>query len=154
MQFKTIFVSMLSLMFIVGMGVYFLLSPSYQKSTKAKVLYYMDDYELSYQLSKEAYEMEPYNKMAYSVMKQSLLSLNWIHFIKEANDYYNKIEMIVRQDNINNRDKFRIKMMTDIVIDRFDKLTYTRMTDKDLVIKAKSLHKDFIEINKSIKEQI
>jgi hypothetical protein len=154
MQFKAIFISLLSLMLILGMFVYFLISPSYQKSTKARVLYYMDDYETSYKLSKEAYEMEPYNKMAYSVMKQSLLALDFISFINEANTYYEKIEMIVRQSQINNQDKFRIKMMTQIVIDRFDKLSYTRMTDKKLVQKAKALHNDFLEINKSIIEQI
>jgi hypothetical protein len=136
------------------MFIYFILSPSYQKSTQARVLYYMDDYEMSFRLSKEAYEMEPYNKMAYSVMKQSMLALDLIKFIHEANRYYEKIEMIVRQANISHQDKFRIKMMTDIVIDKFDKLSYTRMTDDNLINQAKVLHKDFIEINKSIKEQI
>ena len=75
---------LLTLGFLLLMGSYFFFHPSYQKSLEAKLHYTMGDYQKAYTLSSEAYALEPYNRMANSIMVQSKYALRYVNYNIEA----------------------------------------------------------------------
>ena len=135
--------ALLTLALLLGMGAYFAFNPSYQLSLEAKFHYSMSDYEKAYDLSSEAYEMEPYNRMARSVMVQSQYALRYVHYNQEADEYFEKIRVYADQDKISKADQVRIKMMCDIMIDKHNKMQPTILIDKDLVKEARENYKKF-----------
>jgi tetratricopeptide (TPR) repeat protein len=155
MQFKNIFTIISAILVIGVMIFYFALSSSYQKSASAKVYYYLSEYDNAYRVAKEAYELDIYNRMAFSIMTQSELALRYLSFIDEANKYYTDINsMINSQSFIDKGDKYKIKMMTDIIIDKFQRLKPTRITDDELVKEAEKIYKEFTLINEKINEKL
>jgi len=150
-RYKTWILITLSLLLL--MGVYFAFNPSYQLSLEAKFHYSMSDYEKAYTLSSEAYEMEPYNRMARSVMVQSQYALRYVHYNEEAVKYLEVIRSYAEQEKISLSEQMRIKMMCDIMIDKHEKMQPTILIDKELVQQAqenyekfKKLHANLIEV--------
>jgi hypothetical protein len=159
MQFKTFVTVISAILFIVVMLFYFMLSPSYQKSASAKFYYYIattiDDYDKAYRLSKEAYEDNEYNRMAFSIMTQSENALKYLSFIQEANRYYDDINhLITTKDFIDKADKYKIKMITDVVMNKYKELVPTRLTEESLIKEATKIFSEFEAINEKINEKL
>ena len=142
--------AILTLVFLLLMGSYFAFNPSYQLSVEAKFYYSMSDYEKAYDLSSEAYEMEPYNRMARSVMVQSKYALRYVHYNQEAEEYLEKIRSYASQEKISLAEQMRIKMMCDIMIDKHDKMQPTILIDKDLVKESRENYKKFKKLKESL----
>ncbi|PHR56340.1 MAG: hypothetical protein COA44_08260 [Arcobacter sp.] len=142
--------ALLTLFFLLFMGSYFAFNPSYQLSLESKYYYAMGSYEKAYDLSSEAYEMEPYNRMARSVMVQSKYALRYVNYNKESEEYLEKIRSYASQDKISLREQMRIKMMCDIMIDKHNKMQPTILIDKDLVKEARENYKKFKKLHENL----
>ena len=124
-------------------GFYFLFTPTYQKSIEARIFYLLGEYKDAYNLSKEAYDLENYNKMAFTVMTQSKIAMKYKKYIDDSSDYFQKIELISAKDRFSKEDKARVKMMCEIMIDEYKKLIPTKLTSKNLIDDAKKSYEKF-----------
>jgi len=136
---------------IIAIAIYFFgFTDSYKTSLKAKVKYIEGDYKEANKLAKEAFDKDPYNRMAIGVLAQSKISVEFIDYIEYAKKYLKKIEALTKKNNFSNRDKIKIKVICDVMIGRYKKLNATVMTDKDLKKEASRYYKRF----KSIYEEL
>jgi len=139
--------SLVTLIMLMVMGSYFAFNPSYQLSLEATYHYTMGDYEIAYDLSSEAYEKEPYNRMARSIMVQSKYALRYVNYNLEANEYLSKISVYASHKKISKPEQMRIKMMCEIMIDKHNKMQPTILIDEDLVEESRNNYKKFKKIH-------
>ena len=142
MKSKFLFPS-LAVVFLVIMGLFFLINPSYEKSIQAKYYYNTRNYKEAYKLANEAFSADVYNRMAATIMAQSKTSMKYQKYIQQAKKYMQKINVIASQDSISDADKARMKLMSEIMTDSYVKLAPSVITDKDLVAEAAKYHDDF-----------
>lgn len=142
--------AIVTLLMLVLMAAYFSFNPSYEKSIEARIYYSMGNYDKAYILSKEAYELEPYNRMANSVMVQSQYALRYVNYNAEAQKYLSIIRELASQDKISIEDQMRIKMMCDIMIETHDKMQPTILIDKDLVIESQKYYDQFVKLHEKL----
>ena len=139
------------LFIILGGSVYFFSSnSSYQNSIQARVYYFLGNYDSAYELAAKAYKQDSYNKMANTVMTQSKIAKEYEDYIKQGNDYFNKIDKISSKKDYNEADKVRVKMMCEIMIDSYKDLVPSTMTEKSLLKKSKKMQKKFIQLHEEL----
>jgi len=129
---------------------FFGFTDSYKTSIKAKVKYISGDYKEARELAKDAFDQDPYNRMAISVLAQSKISAEFVDYIKDGEKYLDKIKVLTKKDDFSNADKTKIKMMCEVMLGRYDKLSSTVMTDSDLKKVSKEKYQQF----KSIHEEL
>jgi tetratricopeptide (TPR) repeat protein len=128
---------------LIAMGIYFLINPSYEKSLKAKYYYEVGDYKEALVLAKEAFSIDIYNRMAATVMAQSITSLKYVAYIDDAKKYMGDINKIATHDVISDADKAKIRTICHIMLSSYIKLAPSVVTDKDLVDEAAKYHENF-----------
>lgn len=133
----------LSFIFLVIMGTYFLINPSYQKSIEAKYYYEMGEYKEAYTLAKEAFSQNHYNRMASTTMVQSKIALHYVNYINQAKEYFKEIQKIAQEESISDANRAKIKMMSEIVVGSYTKLAPSVVIDSILIQEAKKYHDDF-----------
>lgn len=121
---------------VLFMALYFFFNPSYQKSLQAKYYYEMGEYDEAYTNAKEAFGLDVYNRMAATVMAQSKTSLKYVNYIDDAKKYMQQINKIVDQEDIENADKAKIRLICEIMKSSYVKLAPSVVTDKELVEEA------------------
>ena len=126
-------IPLIALFLLLFMGIYFLVNPSYEKSIKAKYYFETGEYQQAYVLSKESFAEDQYNRMAATVMAQSLTSLKYVKYIDMAKSYMLEIDKIVQHEYISDADKAKIRVICDIMIQSYIKLAPSVITDKKLV---------------------
>ena len=131
------------LVFILVMVGYFISNPSYEKSLQAKYYYETAQYKEAYNLAKEAFGMDVYNRMASTIMAQSTTSLKYVNFINEAKNYKEAINKIALHDSISDADRAKIKMICKIMIAEYKKLAPSVVTDKELQIQSAKYNNEF-----------
>ena len=136
----------LAAILLLIMGIYFLANPSYEKSLTAKYYYEIGEYKEAYELAKEAFSMDKYNRMASTIMAQSQTSLKYVDYIKMGEKYMKDIDEIAMHENISSPDKAKIRLICGIMISSYVKLAPSVVTDKELVDKAKGYYKSFGEL--------
>lgn len=151
MLHKIIFYSFFVGFFLTGVF-FFGFAPSYQKSLEARVDYFMGNYKKAYELSSQAYELDKYNRMAFTVMTQSKISMDYKNYITLGIEYLEKIEKISSMEKINPSDMARIKMMCEVMMDSFEKLSPTKMTDKILLDETKVVYEKFKKLYEKLFE--
>jgi tetratricopeptide (TPR) repeat protein len=140
--YKIILKSVVAL--VVLLAIYFFgFTDSYKTSLKAKLKYLEGDYKEANELAKKAFDDDPYNRMAIGVLAQSKISVEFVDYIEDAKIYLKKIDLLTKKEDFSNRDKIKIKMMTEVMLGRYKKLNATVMTDKDLRDEAKKYYKKF-----------
>jgi len=132
-----------ALVIILLMIVYFIVNPSYQQSLKAKYYFETGDYKQALILSKEAFSLDVYNRMASTITAQSITSLKYVKYIDEAKAYMKTINEIATHEYISDADKARIKMMCEIMTGSYIKLAPSVITDKQLVKDSEMYYKKF-----------
>lgn len=142
MNIKILFPS-LAVLFVLVMGGYVLLNPSYEKSIKAKYYYEMGDYKEALSLAKEAFSLDVYNRMASTIMAQSITSMKYTAYIDDAKKYMKNINEIAAHDSISDADKAKIRLICEIMISSYIKLAPSVVTDTDLVKEASNYHLGF-----------
>jgi tetratricopeptide (TPR) repeat protein len=126
-----------------ALGFFAWTNPSYQKAFEARWYYMTGNYDLAYDLAKEAYQADPYNRMAFTVMTQTEVAKKYLDYIEEGIDYLRRIETIAEKKPISASDRARIKLMCEVMIDRYGTLAATPLTDKELTRRAKEIHDKF-----------
>lgn len=132
-----------ALFFIIAMFLYFILNSSYHKSIQAKYYYVMGDYHNAYKYADEAYKQESYNLMAYTIKQQSSISIDILKYTNQAEKYFQKIDELSSQSFLSITDKRRMLVYARIVVEGYDELVWTALTDKDLIKKAGKLRDEF-----------
>lgn len=142
MKSRVLIPSVAFLMILV-MGGYFLMNPSYERSLKAKYYYEVGDYKEALILAKEAFSMDVYNRMASTIMAQSITSLKYVSYIEDAKKYMYDINKIATHDVISEADKAKIRTICNIMISAYVKLAPSVVTDRELVDDAARYYDDF-----------
>ena len=142
MRSRILIPSVASLMLVI-MGGYFLINPSYEKSLKAKYYYEIGDYKEALTLAKEAFSIDIYNRMASTIVAQSITSLKYVSYIEDAKKYMYNINKIATHDVISDADKAKIRTICNIMMSAYIKLAPSVVTDTDLVSDARIYHDHF-----------
>ena len=136
-------IPIVALSIILFMGLYFIVNPSYQKSIQAKYYFETGEYKEALVLAKEAFSEDVYNRMASTVVAQSITALKYVSYINQGEKYMLDINKIATHDVISDADKARIRMICEIMIDSYVKLAPSVITDDDLVKTAADYHAKF-----------
>ncbi len=137
----------------LSLGAYFLLNPSYEKSLESKYYYMVGEYDTAETLAKEAFSLNPYNRMAATVMTQSQTALIFVRYIDQSKKYIHEISKMAESKSIDDAEKAKIKLMSEIMIDSYKKVISTVFIDKKLVEEAAHYHKEFVELNEKVSTQ-
>ncbi len=144
-MFKKLFGAILIFVIIVAIF-FFGFSDSYRLSMEARVKYFLGDYKEAKILAKEAFELDPYNKMAFSILAQSKISAKFLDYIEDGKRYLKKIEELSQKGNYSHSDALKIKFYCEIMIERYKRLSPTVMTDKSLYEGATKSYLEFKKI--------
>jgi hypothetical protein len=142
MNNKTI-LALVALSLISVMGIYVLVHPSYQKSIQAKYFYETGEYKEAFSLAKEAFSIDVYNRMASTVMAQSVTALKYVSYIEMGQKYMANINVIATHENISDADKAKIRVICEIMVSEYVKLAPSVITDDALVREAAEYHQKF-----------
>ncbi len=136
------------IIFILGVVIYiFGFTDSYKLSLEAKVKYMAGDYKKARELAREAFELDPYNKMAFSIVAQSKIASKMQDYILNSKKYIKRVEEISLKNNFTDSDKIRIKYYCEIMIAKYKKLNPTVMTDKELYNTCTKQYEKFKKIH-------
>jgi len=149
MRSKLLFIA-LAILILALMALFALTNPSYEKAFKAKYYYYSKEYEEALNLAKEAFELDPYNRVALTIIKQTEIAQKFVDYIKEGEAYLEQIETIARKLPIKKSDKIRIKMMCEIMIDKYSFLPSSKLIESDLINRAKEVYEKFNTLYTSV----
>ena len=116
---------------------YFYFNPSYRLSIEARYYYEVGNYEKAYNLATLAFNLDPYNRMAFTVMTQSKIAKDWVRFIQDSDRYFKEIEEIANKPVITKKDKLRIKIMLEILLGEYKTLKPSLLLPESLKQKAK-----------------
>ncbi len=141
-----IYIIIFALLIGVLFTFYIIFDESYQKSLEARFFYVLKDYNSSYKLAKESYELDKYNKMAFTILTQSQNSLKYIDYINEGSSYLKDIESFIKKTHIDKADNIRIKFRCEIMIDSYKALPKSDLIDDELIKQAKAIHERFIKM--------
>ncbi len=136
-------IPIVALSLILLMGIYFLVNPSYEKSLKAKYYFETGDYTQALVLSKEAFALDSYNRMASTITAQSITSLKYVKYIEGAKTYMKDIDEIATHEYISDADKAKIRMICEIMTGSYIKLAPSVITDKELVSESAMYYTKF-----------
>ncbi len=131
---------------IVVMAVYFLINPSYEKSLEAKYYYETGEYQKAYELANEAFSIDIYNRMASTIMAQSQISMKYKKYVDQAKEYLREINTIASKQSISDADRIKIKLMSEIMVGLYVKLSPSVITDEALVKEAATYCKNFEQL--------
>ena len=141
MKAKSFF--LVALLFIMAMLLYFFINPSYERSLEAKFYYETGMYEKAYKLAKEAFELDPYNKMAVTIMTQSQYALRYVRYIQNAKKYIRQIEQMLQEGEVDDKKRAKIRTIASIMVESYKKLAPSVVVDKTLIKEAKSYYEQF-----------
>ncbi len=132
------------ILFVVLITIYlFGFTESYKTSLKAKWKYFEGEYKEANRLAKEAFDLDPYNRMAIGVLAQSKISVAFVEYIEDAKRYLKEIEKMTKKEDFGRAEKMKIKMMCEVMIGHYQKLNPTVMTERDLKEEASRYYKRF-----------
>ena len=136
--------------FIFLVFLYYFFNDSYRYSIEAKAYYEMGKYEKAYKLANKSYNLDKYNRMAFTIVTQSKIAMIWDKFIKESNNYFVQINSISNKETITKADKIRIKMMLQIILGEFKNLPNSKLLNSELQQQALKNYKKAKELYNGI----
>ena len=128
---------------IFALGGWIFFHPSYQKSIESRYLYAIGEYDQAYLLAKESFSLDPYNRMASTIMAQSQMSLKYVHYNADAKSYKKEIHRIAGQPKITPQERTKIRMMTKIMIDAYARLGSSVVVEQELIDEAHGHYEQF-----------
>ena len=120
----------------IGVILFYITNDSYRMSLEAGYYYKKGDYEKAYELAKKAYKLQKYNNMAFTIMTQSKIAEQWADYLEESNKYFAYIEKVSSKNSISKQEKIRIKLMLEILINRYPYLISSKLLDENLYKKV------------------
>lgn len=139
---------------ILLMGIFFLVNPSYEKSIRAKYYFETGDYQEALVLAKESFAIDVYNRMAATIMAQSITSLKYVEYIKMGEKYIKEIDDIATHEFISDADKAKIRIMCEIMIAAYIKLAPSVITDKELVNQSAHYYQKFEKLLEKVNKKL
>ncbi|WP_457595963.1 hypothetical protein [Hydrogenimonas sp.] len=136
-----------------GMALFAWTNPSYQKAFEAKWYYFMGDYDTAYRLAKEAYDLDPYNRVALTVMTRTQAAREYLAYIREGVGYLHRIEEMAAGGIVDEADRVRIKMMCEVMLGRYATLTANPLADEELRERARQIYEKFRTLYASLFKQ-
>jgi hypothetical protein len=139
--------------FVIGLIVYlyYFFNNSYSLSFSARAHLEAGEYQQALEEATQSYELDHYNRMAFTVMNQANESLKWVTFIKQSRGYLKKIETMSYNKGLSNSEVARIKIMCDITLENHEKLKSAKMLQiETLEIEAEALIEQFQLIYKHL----
>lgn len=137
---------------LLAMALYFFFNPSYEKSLRAKYYYELGDYREALKLSKEAFSQNVYNRMASTVMAQSITSLKYVEYIEDAKKYKKELDAIATHEVISKGDRAKIRLICEIMLSSYKKLAPSVVTDTALVKDAAKYHREFEKLLEKVNQ--
>jgi len=125
---------------------FFIFSNSYSKSFQARFLYTIGDYNKAYNLARDVYLKDSYNRMALTVMNQSKIALKYQKYIKDGKKYLKIIEKISGDKNISDQDLAKIKIICEVMTGEYKKLQPILLSVSSLSDNALGINKKFNKI--------
>lgn len=113
---------------------------SYQLAFKAKFYYQMQDFKKAYDFSQKAYELDRYNRLAMTLLRQSKDALRISEYLGLGDEYMAKIRAMA-STFVSGADRERIRLMCEIMIDDFSRLKDVKGTN--LYERATQMMSDF-----------
>ncbi len=136
---------LLLLVLAIAVYFYYIFDKSYVLSAEAKKYYRAGDFKEATELAQKAYDLNSYNRMAFTVLVQSQESLKWKKYIDETSKYLAFIEAVSYKESIPKSDLIRIKMICEISIASYEKLNQNNMMiDPILKKEATALHREIL----------
>jgi tetratricopeptide (TPR) repeat protein len=126
---------------VLSVFLYYFLDDSYRYSLEAKAYFEMGKYDKAYNLAKKAYDLNKYNKMAFTIITQAKIAQSWKKYIQESAEYFYEIDKISNKSYISKADKMRIKMMLEIIIDGYKTLKQSKLISQSLKDEAYNKYK-------------
>ena len=136
-------IPLVALGLIFLMGIYFVVNPSYEKSIKAKYYFETGEYNEALVLSREAFALDHYNRMAATIMAQSITSMKYVKYINMGKNYILEIDKIAEHEYISDADKAKIRVICEIMIGSYIKLAPSVVTSEKLVQDAAYYYQKF-----------
>lgn len=88
--------------------------------------------------------------MAFTIYTQSKIAKEWETFLNDSNNYFKKIENIANKSHITLKDRQRVKIMLEILLDEYKNLKPSILIPKDLKLKAKQQYQKAREIYEKV----
>ena len=104
---------------------------------EARYFYEKGEFQKAYKKAKEAYILDPYNKIAFTIYTQSQIAKEWELYLNDCKKYFDKIYKIAQKPNITDKERQRVKIMLEILIDEYKNLKPSLLINNDLKQKAK-----------------
>ena len=70
--------------------------------------------------------------------------------VEKVQEYLEKIEKITKKSDLSYKDKIKIKMMCEVMVGRYVKLSPTVLTDKDLYNACTKTYQNFKKIHEEL----
>jgi hypothetical protein len=132
-----------ALLILVMMSLYIVFNPSYQKSIEAKYYYETGNYTDALVLANEAFNLDIYNRMASTVKAQTLIALKYFSYNNDAKSYMNQLNALANHTILSDADKAKIRIICEIMIGRYKKLSSSIITDEALVKQSATYYQNF-----------
>ena len=144
---------------VAVMVLYFAFNPSYERSIQAKFYYAIGEYDPAYRLAREAFDIDPYNRMAVTVMAQSQTALKFVGYIAEAKRYSADIARIAASESISDAQKAKMKLMCEVMMESFVKISPIErgrsvVIDEELIGEAREHYLQFVELHEKISQAL
>jgi tetratricopeptide (TPR) repeat protein len=127
-----------------------MLNDSYRLSLEARYYFEKGDYQTAYKKAKEAYLLDPYNRMAFTVYTQSDIAKQWVGFLNDAEKYFKKIENIANKPVLTDKERQRVKIMLEILLDEYKNLKPSLLISDKLKKKAEKQYEKAKEIYEKV----
>jgi tetratricopeptide (TPR) repeat protein len=114
-----------------------MLNDSYRLSLEARYYFENGQYRIAYEKAKEAYILDPYNRMAFTVYTQSQIAKEWDNFLDDAHKYFQEIQTLANKENLTDKERQKVKIMLEILLDEYKNLKPSILIGKNLKQKAK-----------------
>jgi tetratricopeptide (TPR) repeat protein len=114
-----------------------MLNDSYRLSLEARYYFESGEYDKAYEKAKKAYILDPYNRMAFTVYTQSQIAKEWVNFLNDSEKYFKEINAIANKPNITDKERQKVKIMLEILLDEYKNLKPSLLISDTLKDKAK-----------------
>jgi len=147
-------ITITSLSLVLLMCVFFLVNPSYEKSIRAKYYFEVGEYQEALVLAKESFAIDVYNRMAATVMAQTITSLKYVEYINMGEKYIKEIDEIATHEFISDADKAKIRIICEIMIGSYIKLAPSVITDKELIKQSEHYYQKFEKLLEKVNKKV
>ena len=135
---------------LAGMAFFAWSAPSYEKAFEAKWYYFTGASDEAQRLAEEAYRLDPYNRMALTVKTRAARAKELKNYVEEGREYLEKIDAIASKGVITKPDEVRIKMMIEIMVQRYRQIKPTPLDDMRLLQEARGVYQKFETLERTL----